>query len=218
MINQLPESFETFVKFSFQCMETQLTTLGLQLPTDPRWVNIAEMNIEDILIDHAFCEQKAATSCISLIVKYPDKEKLVDVLMPVVDEEWGHFRRVIKELKKRGLKLTHKRKDEYVAQLVQCLRKSGNRDENLLEELLMCAMIEARSAERFKLLSEQINDEGLSKFYRELMISEAGHYRNFIELAEEYLPKEKVRQRWVELLQQEAQIMKNLEVRADRFH
>jgi tRNA 2-(methylsulfanyl)-N6-isopentenyladenosine37 hydroxylase len=199
-------------------MTTQLTTLGLQLPTDPRWINIAEMNIEDILIDHAFCEQKAATSCISLIVKYPDKEKLVDVLMPVVDEEWGHFRRVIKELKKRGLKLTHKRKDEYVAQLVQCLRKSGNRDENLLEELLMCAMIEARSAERFKLLSEQIDDESLSKFYRELMISEAGHYRNFIELAEEYLPKEKVRQRWLELLQQEAQIMQNLAIRSDRFH
>jgi len=152
-------------------MDNQLTTLGLQLPTDPRWVNIAEMNLEDILIDHAFCEQKAATSCISLIVKYPDKESLVDTLMPVVDEEWGHFRRVVKELKKRGFKLTHKRKDEYVAELAKCLRKTGNRDENMMEELLMCAMIEARSAERFKLLSEQIGDENLRKFYRELMIS-----------------------------------------------
>ncbi|MFN3850865.1 MAG: tRNA-(ms[2]io[6]A)-hydroxylase [Spirosomataceae bacterium] len=199
-------------------MDNQLTTLGLQLPTDPRWVNIAEMNLEDILIDHAFCEQKAATSCISLIVKYPDKESLVDTLMPVVDEEWGHFRRVVKELKKRGFKLTHKRKDEYVAELAKCLRKTGNRDENMMEELLMCAMIEARSAERFKLLSEQIGDENLRKFYRELMISEAGHYRNFLELAEEYLPKEKVRKRWKELLDQEAEIMRNLEVRNDRFH
>jgi tRNA-(ms[2]io[6]A)-hydroxylase len=199
-------------------MDNQLTTLGLHLPTDPRWVNIAEMNLEDILIDHAFCEQKAATSCISLIVKYPEKELLVDTLMPVVDEEWSHFRRVIKELKKRGFKLTHKRKDEYVAELAKCLRKTGNRDENMMEELLMCAMIEARSAERFKLLSEQIGDENLRKFYRELMISEAGHYRNFLELAEEYLPKEKVRKRWKELLDQEAEIMRNLEVRNDRFH
>lgn len=195
-----------------------LTTLGLELPSDPRWVNIAEMHIGDILIDHAFCEQKAASSCISLIVQYPEHEKLVEVLTPVVAEEWGHFQRVLKELRKRGIPLGRQRKDEYVNQLQQALRKPSDRREQLMEKLLLNALIEARSAERFKLLSENIEDEGLRKFYRELMISEAGHYRNFIELAEEYVSKEKVRKRWKELLETEAAIMQSLEVRSDRFH
>jgi tRNA 2-(methylsulfanyl)-N6-isopentenyladenosine37 hydroxylase len=196
----------------------QLTTLGLKLPSDPRWVNIAEMNIADILIDHAFCEQKAATKCITLIVKYPDCEFLVDTLSPVVTEEWGHFQAVLKEMKKRNIQLTNKRKDEYVIQLDKCKRGGGSRYDQLMEDTLVFALIEARSAERFKLLSEHISDQTLSKFYYELMIAEALHYRNFIEIAEEYNPKEKVRIRWEELLIQEAEIMKNLEVREDRFH
>ncbi|GAA4409250.1 tRNA-(ms[2]io[6]A)-hydroxylase [Nibrella viscosa] len=195
-----------------------LTTLGLELPTDPRWVNIAEMNIGEILIDHAFCEQKAASSCISLIVQYPEKEKLVEVLTPVVAEEWGHFQRVLKELRKRNIPLSHKRRDEYVHALQQHIRKSGNHLEQLMEKLLLNALIEARSCERFKLLSEYIADEGLRKFYRELMISEAGHYRTFIELAEEYCGKERARTRWKELLDTEAQIMATLAVRGDRMH
>ncbi|WP_259014799.1 tRNA-(ms[2]io[6]A)-hydroxylase [Emticicia fluvialis] len=195
-----------------------LTTLGLKLPTDPRWVDIAEMNLADILIDHAFCEQKAASSCISLIVRYPEKEKLVETLTPVVAEEWGHFQRVLKEMRKRGIKLSHKRKDEYVEKLQACITKTSDNGIRLMEQLLICALIEARSAERFKLLSEHIADESLRKFYHELMISEAGHYRNFIELAEEYMPKEQVRERWVRFLEQEAEIMKTLEVRKDRFH
>lgn len=197
---------------------SSLTTLGLKLPTDPRWVNIAEMNLEDILIDHAFCEQKAASSCIFLIVRYPDKQKLVETLTPVVAEEWGHFQRVLKEMRKRGIKLSHKRKDEYVEKLQNCLQKTSDYNIRLMEQLLMCALIEARSAERFKLLSENIADESLRKFYHELMISEAGHYRNFIELAEEYMPKETVRKRWTEFLAQEAEIMKNQQIRKDRFH
>lgn len=195
-----------------------LTTLGLKLPSDPRWVNIAEMNLADILIDHAFCEQKAATKCITLIVKYPDCEFLVDTLTPVVAEEWGHFQAVMKEMKKRGIKLNQKRKDEYVSQLDKCKRGGGSRYDQLMEDTLAFALIEARSAERFKLLSEHISDQSLSKFYHELMISEALHYRNFIEIAEHYNPKDKVRARWEELLKQEAEIMKNLEVREDRFH
>lgn len=194
------------------------TTLGLKLPTDPRWVNIAKMNLADILIDHAFCEQKAATSCISLIVKYPDREKLVEVMTPVVAEEWGHFQRVLKEMKKRNISLTKSRKDHYVAALYKCIKKGGSKEMQLMEDVLFCAMIEARSAERFKLLSEQIADKSLRKFYHELMISEATHYKNFIELAAEYNPKEEVRKRWEELLIQEAEIMEKLVVRDDRFH
>jgi len=196
-----------------------LTTLGLELPTDPRWVNIAEMNIGDILIDHAYCEQKAASSCISLIVQYSDKAELVEVLTPVVAEEWGHFQRVLKELNKRGIPLGRQRKDEYVNQLRSRLRRSiGDQKEQLMDNLLINALIEARSCERFKLLSEHIADEGLRKFYRELMISEAGHYRNFIELAETYLPAERVRERWKEFLVVEADVVANLDVRSDRMH
>lgn len=195
-----------------------LTTLGLELPTDPRWVDIAGMNIGEILIDHAYCEQKAASSCISLIVHFPDKARLVEVLTPIVSEEWGHFQRVLKELKKRNIPLGRQRKDEYVRRLMEVLYKKGNGEEVFLDRLLSCALIEARSCERFKLLSEQLEEESLRKFYRELMVSEAGHYRCFIELAEEYVPKERVRLRWKELLAAEAGILLTLDVRGDRMH
>ncbi len=196
-----------------------LTTLGLELPTDPRWVNIAEMNIGDILIDHAYCEQKAASSCISLIVQYSDKAELVAALTPIVAEEWGHFQRVLKELTKRGIPLGRPRKDEYVNQVRSRLRRSiGDQKEQLMDNLLMNALIEARSCERFKLLSEHVADDGLRKFYHELMISEAGHYRSFIELVEMYLPASRVRERWKEFLAVEADIMAGLDVRSDRMH
>ena len=199
-------------------MAVSLTTLGLELPTDPRWTDIAGMQIGDILIDHAYCEQKAASSCISLIVHYPEKSELVEVLTPIVAEEWGHFQRVLKELKKRNIALGRQRKDEYVGQLMQLVRNKGDYEQSLLDRLLICGLIEARSCERFKLLSEALADESLKKFYRELMISEAGHYRTFIELAEKYHPVPEVRSRWKELLNAEAAIMKSLTPRGDRIH
>ena len=192
--------------------------LGLKLPTDPRWVDIAQMNLEDVLIDHAYCEQKAATSCVSLIVKYPDMKKMVDVLIPIVAEEWSHFERVVEQLNKRGMSLGFPRKDEYVSRLNNIVRKGGKREQQLVENLLMNALIEARSCERFKILSNGIEDEELKKFYYELMISEAGHYRNFIALAKEYMPEEYVIKRWKEFLVEEAHIMETLNVRADRMH
>jgi tRNA 2-(methylsulfanyl)-N6-isopentenyladenosine37 hydroxylase len=149
---------------------------------------------------------------------YPEKEKLVEIMTPVVAEEWAHFRMVLKELHKRGFKLGRARKDEYVNRLQEVVKKKGDREEVFLDRLLLCALIEALSCERFKLLSENIGDDDLRKFYRELMISEAGHYRNFIELAEEYLPAEKVRARWKELLAAEAHIMQTLDLRGDRMH
>ena len=194
------------------------TTLRLALPSDPRWVNIAEKNIEHILVDHAFCEQKAASSCISLILQYPEKTALVDRLTPVVAEEWSHFERVIALLRKRGYELGFPRKDFYVSELMTLLKKGGSRDQQLVEKLLMNALIEARSAERFKLLSQHLTDPELTSFYHELMISEAGHYRNFIELAKVYWDPAKVEIRWKEFLYEEALIMENLEIRSDRFH
>ncbi len=192
--------------------------LGLQLPTDPRWVNLAEKSLEDILTDHAYCEQKAATSCITLIQRYSDKEKLVAELSPIVTEEWGHFRMVLGELNKRKLKLGKQRKDEYVNSLLQFQQKGGNFEGRFLDQLLTMALIEARSCERFKRLSEGLEDEYLRNFYRRFMESEAGHYTLFIELAETYTEKEKVRKRWTQWLEYEAGIIKSLTLRGDRIH
>jgi tRNA 2-(methylsulfanyl)-N6-isopentenyladenosine37 hydroxylase len=195
-----------------------MTTLGLDLPTDPRWVGIAEMNLGEILIDHAWCEQKAASSCISLIVQNSDRAELVAVLTPIVAEEWAHFQRVLRELHKRDIPLGRARKDLYVNELRKHVRTTPSQTENLMEQLLLNALIEARSCERFKLLSEQIADESLRKFYRELMISEAGHYRTFIDLAETYMPADHVRNRWKEILTIEANILQTMDVRGDRMH
>lgn len=192
--------------------------LGLQLPTDPRWVDLASISLEDILTDHAYCEQKAATSCISLIQRYPEKEKLVNELSPIVTEEWGHFRQVLAELQKRNLSLGRQRKDLYVNKLIEFQLKGGSPEEVLLDRLLIFALIEARSCERFKRLSEGLDDDYLRKFYRRFMESEAGHYHLFIELAETYIPKEKVRKRWKEWLEYEATVIETLEVRGDRMH
>ncbi len=192
--------------------------LGLKLPTDPRWVDIAEKNIGEILIDHAYCEQKAASSCISLIVQYPEHEKLLEVLTPVVTEEWGHFRMVLREMKKRNISLGKPRKDEYVIQLTKLERSGGAPERRLMDRLLTNALIEARSCERFRLLSLHIADEELKSFYHDLMISEATHYVNFIKLAKEYAPAQEVDERLQILLAEEAKIMEGLEYRADRMH
>ncbi|MBK0402965.1 tRNA-(ms[2]io[6]A)-hydroxylase [Adhaeribacter sp. BT258] len=194
------------------------TILRLKLPSDPRWVNIAEKNIAEILIDHAYCEQKAASNGISLIVKYPDKTKLVEEMTALVAEEWGHFERVLEELKKRGYELGPNRNDEYVVELVKHVRKGDTRERQLMDKLLVSALIEARSCERFKLLWKNIPDEGLQKFYYELMVSEAGHYTSFVKLAKEYMPHDVVEARFQELLKAEADIIARLEPRPDRMH
>ena len=198
--------------------EYQKNILGLHLPTDPRWVDLAHISLEEILTDHAYCEQKAATSCISLIQRYPDKEKLVIDLAPIVTEEWGHFRLVLAELQKRNLKLGKQRKDEYVNKLMTFQKKDGSDEDRFLDKLLIFALIEARSCERFKRLSEGLNDKYLSHFYRRFMESEAGHYSLFIDLAENYIEKNNVRQRWQQWLEYESGVMKELEVRGDRIH
>ncbi|MBV9963038.1 MAG: tRNA-(ms[2]io[6]A)-hydroxylase [Parafilimonas sp.] len=198
--------------------EAEKNILGLHLPTDPRWVNLAAISLEDILTDHAYCEQKAATSCISLIQGFTDRETLVTELAPIVTEEWGHFRLVLQELHKRNLKLGKQRKDEYVNKLLQFEVKGGREEDRLLDKLLMCALIEARSCERFKRLSEGLSDDYLKNFYRRFMESEAGHYVTFIALAETYIDKEKVRKRWNEWLTYESGIINNLEPRGDRMH
>ncbi len=192
--------------------------LGLKLPTDPRWVNLAEMDLVDILTDHAYCEQKAATSCISLIQSYPEKIEMVKALAPIVTEEWGHFRLVLAELEKRNLPLGRQRKDEYVNALLGFQKKGGSREDRLVERLLICALIEARSCERFRLLSLYINDDHLKEFYHKFMVAEAGHYVLFIELAKKYGEEDQVKARWKEYLAFEADLMKDLELRGDRMH
>jgi len=197
-------------------MEKQV--LGLKLPTDPRWVNIAQKSIHEILVDHAYCEQKAASSCISLIIQFFDRDKLVEALTPIVAEEWSHFERVLDQLRKRGMSLGPARTDEYVEQLNKIVLKGGSREQFLVEKLLMNALIEARSCERFRLLSKEIQDAELSQFYYELMVSEAGHYKNFLSLAKEYMEPSLVEARWREILEQEAKVVAGLNVRGDRMH
>ena len=197
---------------------TRQKMLHLKLPTDPRWVGIAEMQIADILVDHAYCEQKAASSCISLILRFVDLEELVDTLTPIVAEEWGHFERVLAQLRKREIPLGFPRKDDYVIKLKKFAKSGGSRIQQLTEQLLLNALIEARSCERFKLLSKHIADEELQKFYHELMISEAGHFVTFIELARKYQDPEAVNIRWQEWLTYEAEVLKGMEMRGDRIH
>ncbi len=194
------------------------SVLGLQLPTDPRWVELAGISLAEVLTDHAYCEQKAASTCISLIQRYAQFEKLVAELAPVVTEEWGHFRLVLAELKKRGLSLGRQRRDEYVNALMGFCKQGGHMEDRLLDQLLVMALIEARSCERFKRLSEGLQDEYLRKFYRRFMESEAGHYTLFIDLAETYIDREKVRARWKEWLDFESGVIARLEVRGDRIH
>jgi len=192
--------------------------LHLKLPTDPRWANVAEKNIADILIDHAYCEQKAATMGISLIVEYCEKMELVETISPIVAEEWAHFEQVLAEMKKRNIKLGKARKDEYVNQLMTHQIKGNSADVRLLDKLIICALIEARSCERFKILWQSHQDKDLRNFYYDFMVSEAGHYTTFTNLARVYFSKEQFDKRWQEFLAIEAQIINDLEVRNDRFH
>ena len=192
--------------------------LGLKLATDPYWVNIAEKSINEILTDHAYCEQKAASTCISLIIQFPHRQELVEEVTPIVAEEWGHFRKVLKEIKSRGYLFGRNRIDNYVTQLMKFQRTGGNEEDRLIDKLLISAMIEARSCERFRLLSIHIADDALKQFYHEFMISEAGHYRTFLDLAKTYAPEDSVKRRWHEMLDFEADIMKTRELRGDRIH
>ena len=192
--------------------------LGLKLPTDPRWVNIVEKNIEDILTDHAFCEQKATSTAISLIVSFPEYTELVQEMVSLVKEEIAHFKMVHDIILERGWILGRDRKDEYVIQLLKFFPKGGSRTTQLVHRLLYAALIEARSCERFRILSENISDDHLKGFYHKLMISEAGHYVNFVDLAKEYMDEKYVKNRLDEFLTKEAEIIRNLEIRGDRVH
>lgn len=184
--------------------------LHLKLPTDPRWVNIVEKNIEEILTDHAYCEQKAASTAISFIIGFPDHTELVSEMSDLVIEEMSHFKMVHALLIDRGLHLGRERKDPYVHKLRFYFRKGGSRTESLVNRLLVAALIEGRSCERFRLLSEELEDPKLKNFYRKLMISEAGHYAMFLNFARKYGDRKEVDKKWQELLDFEAQVMKDL--------
>ncbi|SFR49121.1 tRNA-(ms[2]io[6]A)-hydroxylase [Robiginitalea myxolifaciens] len=184
--------------------------LGLKLPTDPRWVDIASKNIDDILTDHAFCEQKAASTAISLIVNFPEYPELVSEMVALAREEMGHFKMVHDRILERGQTLGRHRKDDYVIALMKCFPKGGDREIQLVHRLLYAALIEARSCERFRLLSEALEDPELSEFYHRLMVSEAGHYTLFLKFARKYGDREVVDRKWQELLDYEAEIIKNL--------
>jgi tRNA-(ms[2]io[6]A)-hydroxylase len=181
----------------------------LKLPTDPRWANIAEDNIQEILTDHAWCEQKAATNAIGLITMLPERPDIVTELLAIAQEELEHFGQVLEIIKKRGYTFGRTRKDDYVNELVNFIQKGGHRDTLIVDKMLFAAMIEARSCERFKVLTENIKDEELKVFYKELMISEANHYTTFIGFARELGNPDQVNKRWEEWLEYEAKIIKS---------
>ena len=181
----------------------------LKLPTDPRWAKIAESNIEEVLTDHAWCEQKAATNCISLITMLPEYTHIITELIKIAQEELEHFEQVHNIIKSKGWVLGRERKDHYVNELYQFIKKVGSRQSHLVERLLFSAMIEARSCERFKVLSDTIDDQAMAKFYRDLMISEANHYTIFIGFAQEIGAGMDVKKRWEEWLAYEAEIIKS---------
>jgi tRNA-(ms[2]io[6]A)-hydroxylase len=183
--------------------------LGLKLPTDPRWVNIVESNLEEILTDHAWCEQKAASNAITIITYNPELTDLVADLLALVKEEISHFEQVFEIIKARGFTLGRERKDSYVNELYQFMQKGGSRNASFVDRMLFSALIEARSCERFKVLSENIADEELSKFYYELMVSEAGHYTTFLTYARKYGKEVDVDKRWKEWLAYEAKVIAN---------
>lgn len=184
--------------------------LGLKLPTDPRWVNIVEKNIEDILTDHAYCEQKAASTAISLIVGFPEYTDLVQEMIALVKEEISHFKMVHDRIIANQWVLGRDRKDNYVIALIKFFPKGGSRTTQLVHRLLYAALIEARSCERFRLLSEALKDKELAEFYRKLMVSEANHYTMFLGFARQYGDRTEVDQKWQDLLEFEASIMRNL--------
>ena len=184
--------------------------LGLKLPTDPRWVNIVEKNIEEILTDHAFCEQKAASTAISLIVSFPEYTELVKEMTALVKEEISHFKMVHDKIIERGWTLGRDRRDDYVIQLVKFFPKGGSRTTQLVHRLLYAALIEARSCERFRLLSEELEDKELAEFYRNLMVSEANHYTMFLGFARTYGNKKEVDTKWQQLLEYESKIIAGL--------
>lgn len=183
--------------------------LGLKLPTDPYWANIAEENIEEILSDHAFCEQKAASMAISFIVQYPEHGDLVEAMSALVKEEMSHFQLVHKKMLERGYSLKYTRSDEYVKRLRAFFPQTKDRNKRLVYQLLVAAMIEARSCERFRVLSENIADQELAKFYRDLMASEANHYTMFLGFARKFGERKKVDEHWQSLLDHEAEIIKD---------
>ena len=185
--------------------------LGLKLPTDPRWINVAKQNLEEILTDHAYCEQKAASTAISLIIGFPRNSELVSAMTDLAQEEMSHFKMVHDLILERGYTLGIERKDEYVLQLLTFFPKGGSREAQLTHRLLCAALIEARSCERFRILSEELEDRKLRSFYRKLMISEANHYTLFLKLARKYgTSKETVDQKWQSLLDYEATVIRKL--------
>ncbi len=183
--------------------------LRLKMPTDPRWANVAEDNLSEILSDHAFCEQKAASSAISLIILYPELTDLVQEMSSIAIEEMEHFRAVHQKIIERGYTLGKERKDDYVNKLMEYFPKTSDKTLRLVQRLLFAAMIEARSCERFHVLSQNVNDKDLAKFYHDLEQSEARHYATFINFAKKYGGKIEVESMWQEFLKFEAELIQS---------
>ncbi|MEN8777473.1 MAG: tRNA-(ms[2]io[6]A)-hydroxylase [Polaribacter sp.] len=182
--------------------------LGLQFETETSWAEIAKVNLQQILTDHAFLEQKAASNAVSIIINYSEETELVKEMSSIAIEEMQHFKMVHLLMVKRGMVLGREQKNDYAVRLQKFFPKTKNRTDALVQRLLVAALIEARSCERFKVFSENMEDEELKKFYKNLMISEANHYTTFLKFARDYQDREIVDKKWEALLAFEAEMMK----------
>ena len=183
--------------------------LRLKLATEKRWAELAEKNLKEAMIDHAFCEQKAASSAISIIINFPDYPELVKKMSEIAIEEMEHFRAVHDKILARGWKLKLGRKNDYVNKISKFFPKTSDRKLNLINKLLLAAMIEARSCERFRVLTLTIKDKELVEFYHELTKSEAGHFALFLNFAKKYADGIDIEAKWQEFLKFEAEIVQD---------
>jgi len=182
--------------------------LGLQFETGTTWAEIAKDDLQQILTDHAFLEQKAASNAVSIIINYSEETELVKEMSNIAIEEMQHFKMVHLLMVKRGMVLGREQKNDYAIRLQKFFNKTKDRTDALIQRLLVAALIEARSCERFKVFSENMEDEELSKFYNNLMISEANHYTTFLKFARKYQDREIVDKKWNALVAFEAEMMK----------
>jgi tRNA-(ms[2]io[6]A)-hydroxylase len=189
--------------------------LSLAAPTQPSWTARALAGLDELLVDHAHCEKKAAGMAVSLIFRYAQRFFLLEPLSRLAREELAHFEEVLRLLEVRGIPFRSLRASPYAGRLRRCLR--GTEPGRLVDVLLCSALIEARSCERFKLLAEAVADTELAGFYRGLLVAEARHHQIYVELALQAAPAPAVRARLRELAAREAEILASVPPRA-RMH
>lgn len=187
-------------------------SIDLLVATHPDWVKIVLSDFDAFLQDHANCERKASALAMSLVVKHPDRTRIVPALIALAQEELEHFRQVYELMVSRGLTLIKDTQDPYVNQLAACMRHG--REARFLDRLLVSSLVECRGAERFRIIADALEDQSLKAFYTSLWKAETKHGHQFVDMALEYADAESTMARLLELAEREAEIVQGLAWRA----